>query len=302
MAAALVYNLAPLKLNTTVLAIEDLSFTPDVMVEPFQHSGNEFPSVMRVSGGNPAVRFKTPFAEAFALIGLKTLKCTAVEIYLAKFVDSIRQSGAVHRKYSLTASCIGMAYITGAHCSQDGMCMADVVVVLLSNDGIAAPLTGSDVSSLPTLAAEPVPYGMGPVAINGTNYAGCTSLSLDLGTKVDVRRSDGDNYPRVCAFLAGAPSIQIDHADPATMWNAIFPLGVQASTSLVAYLRKYDTTTAVIGTAAGMSLTIASGRVVPGDLGARTADVATAPLRFIGLSATATHPVAIATGVAVPTP
>jgi hypothetical protein len=302
MAAALVYNLAPLKLNTTVLAVEDLSFSPDVMVEPFQHSGNEFPSVMRVSGGNPAIRFKTPFAEAFALIGLKTLKCTVVEVYLAKYVDSIRQTGAVHRKYAQNTSCVGMAYITGANVSQGGMFMADVVVVMLSNDGIAAPLIGSDVASLPTLASEPVPYGMGPVAINGTNYAGCTSMSLDLGTKVDVRRSDGDLYPRVCAFLAGAPSIQIDHADPATMWNAIYPLGLQASSNLVAYLRKYDTTTAVIGTASGMSLTIASGRVVPGDLGARTADVATAPLRFIGMSASTTSPVAVATGVTVPTP
>lgn len=302
MAAAFVYSLAPLTLNAVTLAIEDLRFTPDVIVQPFRHSGNEFNSVMRVSGGNPAISFKTPFAEAFALIGLKLLKCTIVNIYLAKYIDAIRQSGAVHRKYALNTSCLGMAYITSASCSQDGMLMAEVTVVMLSNDGIVAPLVGSDISSLPTLASEPIPYGMGPISINGTAYAGCTGASVDFGSKVDVRRSDGDNYPRVCAFLGADPMIKIDHADPATLWNVIYPLGIQASSNLIAYFRKYDTTTAIIGTAAGLSLTMAAGRVVPDALGASSSNVASAPLMFIGTSTTATHPIAVATGVTVPTP
>lgn len=305
MAAALIYDLAPIKLNTTVVATDDLQFTPDVLAEPFVHSGNEFGSVMRVSGGNPAVKFKTPYAEAYTLIGHKVLKLTALEVYLAKFVDAIRQSGAVHRKYSLNTSQLGMAYINGASVDQDGILMAEVVVVLLSAvDGVAHPLVAADTGTLPTLAAEPVLYTNGPTSINGTVIGGTTGARLDLAPRVSVRRTDGDNFPRVCAYLGGMPSISVDHGNPATMWSTVSPLtnGVAASSNLVQYFRRYDPTTQLVSLSSGLSMTIASGRAVPDTLSARVGDVASAPLRMLGLSATSTHPVAVATGVTVPSP
>ena len=296
--------MAPLKLNTTVLATDDMQVTPDVLAEPFRHSGNEFNSVMRVSGGNPAVRFKTPFAEAYSLIGLKVLKLTALEVYLAKFVDAIRQAGAVHRKYSLGASQIGMAYINGAAVNQDDILMAEVTVVLLSAvDGITHPLVAADTGTLPTLAAEPVLYTSGPTSINGTVIGGTTGVRFDNGARVRVNRTDGDLYPRVCAYLGADPSIGVDHADPATLWSTVNPLtnGVVAS-SLIQYFRRYDPATQQVALASGLSLTIASGRAVPDTLGARVGDVANAPMRLFGLSGTSTHPVAVATGVTVPSP
>jgi hypothetical protein len=301
MAAALIYSLAPVKINTTVLAADDLQLTPDIATIPFRHSGNEFASVMAVPGGKPALKFKTPFAEAYALIGLKVLKATALEVYLAKFVDALRQSGAVHRKYSLATGAVGMVYLMVASVSQNGILMADVVVVLLNpGDGTIHPLVTSDSGTIPALAAEPILYTNGPTKINGTTIGGTSGARLDLGSKVDVRLSDGDLYPRVCGWLGGDPSIAVDHADPATLWTAVGLLGV-AATSIVQYFRQFDTTTqSTLGT--GISLTITSGRAVPDAIGVRSLDVAKAPLRIIGLSATSTHPVVVATGVAVPVP
>lgn len=304
MSVAVLYDLSPIKLNTTVLAIDDLQFTPDVIANPYKHSGNEFSSIMAVAGGNPAVKFKTPFAEAYALIGLKVLKLTAFEVYLAKFVDAIRQSGAVHRKYSLNTSQLGMAYITGASVSQDGILMAEVTVVLLSaTDGVAHPLVASDTGTLPTLASEPVLYTSGPTSINSTVIGGTTGARLDLAPRIRVQRTDGDLYPRICAYLGADPSIMVDHADPATMWSTVNPLtnGV-AATSLIQYFRRYDPSTQQVALASGISLTIGSGRAIPDTLSARVGDPATAPLRLIGLSATNTHPLVVATGVTVPSP
>lgn len=301
MAAALLYSLAPVKVNSTVIAVDDLGLTPDIVTMPFRHSGNEFSSVLAVPGGTPALKFRTPFAEAFALFGLKVLKVTVLEVYLAKFVDALRQSGGVHRKYSLATNAVGMAYMTGASVAQNGILMADVVIVLLNpNDGMVAPLTPVDTGTLPTLAAEPVLYTNGPTSINGTVIAGTMGARFDLGSKVDVRKSDGDLYARVCGWLGGDPSLSIDHADPATLWSTVFPLGVSA-TSIVQYFRKYDATAQVTQTT-GLSLTITSGRAVPDTLGAKSLELAKSPLRVIGLSSTSTHPVAVATGVSVPTP
>ena len=304
MAAALIYDLSPIVLNGTTLATDDMTFSPDVLAEPFRHSGNEFGSIVRVSGGNPAIRFKTPFGEAFALIGLKVLKVTSAAFYLAKFVDSIRQSGAVHRSYSLAASQLGMAYINGASVDQDGVLMAEVTVVLLSAlDGITHPLTKSDLGTLPTLSSEPNLYTNGPTSVNTVVIGGTTGARLDLAPQVSVRRSDGDLYPRVCGYIGGVPAIGVEHADPATMWSTVNPLtlGVVAS-SLVQYFRRYDPATQAVSLANGLSMTISNGRAVPADLGARVGDIATAPLRMLGLSPTNTHPVVIATGVTVPSP
>lgn len=302
MSAAFIYSLAPIKINTTVLAADDLQFTPDIAAIPFRHSGNEFNSVLAIPGGKPALKFKTPFAEAFALIGFKTLKATVLEVYLAKFIDALRQSGAIQRKYSLVANAVGMVYMMGATVSQNGVLMADVIIVLLNpNDGTVHPLVSSDTGTLVTLAAEPILYTNGPTSINGTVLGGTTAARLDLGSKVDVRLSDGDLYPRICGWLGGDPTIAIDHADPATLWNTVGLLGANISANFIQYFRKFDATTQITQ-ATGLSLTITSGRCIPDAIGARSLDIAKTGLKVIPLSGTSTHPVAVATGVAVPVP
>ncbi len=301
MADALIYSLAPLKLNATVLAIANLQLTPEVAADAFRHSGNEFASVMVAPGAAPRIRFKTPFLAAYNLIGLKTIKCTTVEVYLAKFVDAIRSASAVHRKYALAASATGFAYITGASVAQQGVLMADVEVILLSADGTTHPLAVTDNNALPTLASEPALHTLGPVTLNGTAIGGTSDCSVDLSQQMEVRSSDGDIYPRVCAYLGGSPSLSLGHDDPVTLLTTVGLVGLNVTANVVQYFRNYDTTTGLTAST-GLSLTIASGRVIPESQDADNLAVAKTGMRVLPLSSTTTHPMVIATGATVPTP
>ncbi len=300
MSTALFYSCAPATLNSTTLAADDVSLSAGVASEVFRHSGGLFGSVITVPGAAPRVSFRTPFYEAFALIGLKSLKLTTFNLYFAKFVDAIRESGSTHLKYSLTASCIGHATIKGASVSQNGILMADVEVVLLSNDGVTHPLTAGT-AALPALGSQPALRTLGPATINGTTTGGYQSCSLDLGNKLEAFASDGDAFPRVAAYVGGEPVVSMEHGDPATLWAAIGLRGTALTSNAVIYFRDYSTTTNLL-LATGLSLTIASGHVFPEDFGASSLGMARGGIRIVGLSTSDTHPIVIASGATVATP
>jgi hypothetical protein len=304
MAAALIYSLAPIKLNSTVLATSGLTVSPDIMASAFRHSGSVYPSVLTVAGAGPSFSFKTPFAEAYTLIGLsKTpLKCTTVEIYLAKFVDAARSNSNVHAKYSLASSALGFACITGASVDQNGVLMADVSVALISSDGMTHPLTRSDAGTLPTLSAEPVLYSYGPFSLNGTIISGSSSATMDMGVHSRSLATDGDLYPRNFAVLGYDRGLVTHFDDPATAWSTLGLLGANITANVVQYFRKYDATSQTKQTT-GLSLTIASGRVIPEAMTADNLALAGSPARVIPLSTSdGTDPFVIASGVSIPTP
>jgi hypothetical protein len=300
MTTALFYSCAPATLNATTLAIDDLTISAGVASEAFRHSGNLFPSVNVVPGATPRVSFRTPFKEAYDLIGLKSLKLTTFNVFAAKFVDAVRESGSTHLKYGLTASCSGHATIKGASVSQGGILMADVEVVLLSNDGMTHPLTAAT-AALPSLGSQPALKTIGPVTINGTTNGGYMSASLDLGNKLDTFTSDGELYARVAAYTGGDPVLSFEHADPATLWASIGLVGSAITSNVIAYFRDYSTSTHLALTT-GLSLTIASGRVIPEEFGASSLGVARAGIRVVGLSTSDTHPIVVAAGATVATP
>ncbi len=302
MAAALVYGLGPLKLNSTVLAVNNLELPHDVASEAFRHSGNEFASVLTVPGAAPRISFSTPFYEAYALIGLKSLKITVAEIYFAKFVDAVRQSGGVHRKYSLAASAVGHAYIKSVSVAQRGILMAEVEVVFLSSDSMTHPLSSSDAGTLPTLSGEPQLYTLGPIGINGTNYGSNTQCGLQLGASMSADATDGSLYPTVAAYHGGDPIISVDYNDPATINGAIGQTGTNLTSNFVQYFKPYNATTHVATLASSLSLTIASGRIIPEPWNAGNLAMSRGSARIIGLSTSATHPWVIATGASSPTP
>jgi hypothetical protein len=301
MTTAIFMSAAPIKLNSTVLAAEDLNLSAAVADEVLRHSGNLFGSVLVVPGAAPRVSFRTPFYEAYALIGLQALKLTTFELYFAKFVDAVRSASSVHRKYSLTASCAGYATIKGSSVAQNGILMAEVEVVLVSNDGQAHPLTAADNGAIPTLSAEPALKTLGPATINGTSTGGYLSCSIDLGNKLETFVSDGDLFPRVAAYTGGDPRITYEHGDPATLFSAIGLTGAALTSNAICYFRDYSASTQLTLTT-GLSLTIASGRIIPEDFGASSLGVARGGVRIIGLSTSSTHPIVVATGASVPTP
>lgn len=303
MTAAIISSLAPAKLNSTVLAIRNLRIQAAIDAQPFRHSGNLYPSVMYVPGATPAVTFQTPFLAAYTLIGLGNgaLKLTTFEVYLASFADSVRLGALSHTKYGLNTSCVGFAYITGFSVDTNGILMADVSVALISNDGMTHPLKKTGSVSLPVLASEPALHSLGPVDINGVVIGGLNQMAVDTGYQTQLLKTDGDLYARNFACMGADRVLNLTFKDALTVWNDLTLLGADISANVVQYLRAYDPTTQVkLGT--GLSITMASGRAVQDALTSENLALNETPVKVIPLSATATDPMIIATGVAIPTP
>jgi hypothetical protein len=301
MTAAVIYSLSPLTLNATTLATSNLRVSPEIASIMHRTSGNEFASVQAVTGATPRISFQTPYYEAYNLIGLKTLKCTVCSVYLAKFVDGIRSASSVHSKYALASSALGFAYIKSIAGSLNGIVMADVEVILLSADGLVHPLTPSTSNALPSLASQPALRTIGPCSVNGTTIGGVSSVNIDLGASMEAMTSDGDLYPRVCAYKGGDPVINVEHGDPETLRGTLGFTGAAISANFVQYFKTIDPTTQLTLSTAD-SLTVASGRVMPVEWGADNLQVARGGLRVACLSTSSTHPIVVATGATAPTP
>ncbi len=301
MSAALIYSLSPLTLNTTTLGVANLKVSPSILKVMHRTGGNEFPSVYAVTGATPAFSFQTPYYEAYNLIGLKTLKCTVASVYLAKFVDGIRSASSVHTKYALASSALGFAYIKSIAGSVNGIVMADVEVMLLSSDGMTHPWAVTTNNALPSLASQPALRTIGPCSVNGTTIGGATAVNIDLGASMEAMTSDGDLYPRVCAYKGGDPVIKVEHGDPETLRATLGFTGTAITANFVQYFKTIDPTTQ-IALATADSLTVASGRVIPEDWGADNLGIARGGLSVGCMSTSTTHPIIVATGATAPTP
>ncbi len=299
---ASIYSLAPCKLNSTVVPVERIGFSPGVLANPHQHSGNEFPTLIAIPGATPRITLTMPFRAAYDVLGFSMVSLTAFEVYLAKFAALIRSASSVHTKWALTSSCTAAAMITGFSVNQDGVLMAEVEIVPLSNTGTAHPLTRSDNNALPTLASQPILHTAGPLSINGTVVPGLMSAAADLGQRLDVQRTDGAMYPIVAARVDAAPKISATHADPVGMLAQLGSLlGANLSSNAVAYFRQFDATTGVLDTGAtAVSLTVASGHVLPLEMPVEQGKVATIGVEIHGLSTSATHPFAYSASATAP--
>lgn len=302
MSEPIIYSLAPIRLNSTVLATADLAVPLEVASEAFRHSGNEFASALVVPGAAPRVRFKTPFKPAYDLIGFKGLPVTVLDVYFAKFVASIRDAGSTHAKYSLASSAEGLAYITSISVSNRGIAMAEVEVVLLSSDGMVHPFAAVTTAALPSLGSQPALHTLGVASINGTHIGGAMSVTVDLAPDimvgVDGAPGDGLLYPTVAAYMGGSPAIEVEHGDPITLLATLGLTGVAVGASTFKqWFREYDST-AHVTLATGVSLTIASGagRVIPIAPGSDNLGLAKGGFRIEGLAATGTHPLVLGTG------
>lgn len=299
MTAPVIWSLAPLTLASTTLPTANLKVSPDIAALAYRTAGNEFSSVEAVLGGSPRVSFSCTLAEAYAAIGLKATKFTTCNIYLAKFVDGIRDSSSTHAKYALASSATAYAYIKSISCGHGGIATAEVEIIFLSSDGLIHPLTPTTNNALPSLASQPALRTCGPCTINGTTITGVESFDMDLGSTIEAVTSDGNLYPTVCTYVGGNPVITVQHTDPETLRGTLGFTGAAISANFVQYLRDVNTTTQ-LASATGMSFTVASGRVIPLDWGADNLQLAKGGFRVNCLSTSATHPVVVATGASVP--
>jgi hypothetical protein len=293
-------GMSPVKINATVLAIQDLQFSPEVQYAGFRHSGNEFASVGVCPGGKPMAKFKTPFLAAYNLIGLKLLLATTFEVYFATFTSGLRNSGSsVNTKLGLNTSCTACVYITGASCGQNGILMADVEVIGLSNNGVANPFVSTGTVALPTLGSEPQLHTMGPYALNASRQDGASTSGFTQNIQLAVPLNDGDSFPRTVAWMGAAPRLQVDHQDALATLTALGLLGTNIATSMAVFFAGIDPTTQ-LRQATGVSLTITSGRVTPGPIQFALNQPNRIGIVGEALSAVATHPITVATAATLP--
>lgn len=292
-------SLAPIRIGSTVLATDNLQVTQDVQSTMYRHSGNEFPSVIAVPGAAPRIRFSTPAKGALDLIGLKALRATTLDVYLATFAAGFRSSSTDHHKYSLNTSASSLVYIQRIRCADRGIAMADIECVLLSSDGMAYPLAAPSTGALPTLASQPALHTLGTSKADSTTINGSAGVELDFGANVvagiDGNPGDGLLYPTVAQYLGGTPVINVDHGDPVGVLAAMGYIGAALATSYIQWLRDYDVTNHVALTT-GVSITAASGRAIPTEFGSANQAIAKSGFRVEALSSSTTHPWVVGSG------
>jgi hypothetical protein len=296
----IISSLAPVRLNTTVCAVKQIDLGPGIIADVDKHSANLYGTLVRVSGANPTIKLTMPFQSAWDVIGAGVLKLTAMDLYLAQFVDFEQSASAVHSKWALTASCLGAATITGWSVDQDGLLMATVEIAILANDATTHPLTQTNNNALPTLASQPFLHTIGPMSVNGTVVSGLVSAGGEMGQELKLHRNDGDRFPRYAGRLGGMPKLMGGHSDPITMLGATGLLGANITSNVIQYFRRYDATTGLVGTANGISITAASGRIHPAEMSASHLEIPKLGIEVHALSSTSTHPLVISTSATVP--
>lgn len=306
-AAAILSSLSPVALtkkggSASVLAIDEISFSPAIARTLIGHSGNRFPSLVQVPGAAPRMRFRTPFLDAYNLFGFQPVPLTAFAFFFAKFADYIRDPTAVHTKYGLAGGgspAVAAARIVGWSTGRGGLLMADIDVVPFSGDGMTHPIAETTGQALPTLADEPTIHTIGPFVIDGTRINGLSNHSGDLGGEFMGTPTDGDLFLRNAAFIESSPTLSGQHDDPFTLLSSLGLMGAGIETAAVAYFRDIDPDSGE-SLATGLSISVAQGVVHPTDVAMRRGDYNKSGFNVAGLSPDDTHPFAVTTDVAIP--
>ncbi len=305
--AAGLRSLGPIGINAAVLPILGLRWSPGALDEPFSHSGNEFATHNRQTGAAPRLTCTMPFWDAYNLIGWKSLKCTTLSAYEAKYVDATREAGSTHRKYALAASAVAHATIRSVTLGGPrDLCLAEVEILYLAPAGTATthPVAITDNNALPALTSGPTLQTGGPLTILNTAYNGLQSMTLDTGNQLEAFSHAGDKYPTICQYAGGNPMVRGVYADPVTLLDAIGLEGADLATTTALWFRDYNATTGVLALT-GVKIVLGRGRIMPdGDIDSTHRGVDRLGFRIPALadpSTPGTHPWVTTSGQTLPT-
>jgi hypothetical protein len=303
-----IYSIGALTLtigvSTVTLPVESWGFSAGIIESTHFHSGNMSPTAITVPGANPRVVASIPFQIAFQTFGLGMAQVTAFSAYLSRFEDYTRDTGATHSRIVLGAGANMAAQIVGWSVSVDGVLYAIVEFAALAADSDTAPLTLQNSVALPALSGSPVLHSLGPIVVNGAIIPGLSASGGQINGSLDVRRSDGDRYPRVAARYQIAPSAGLDHADPNAVLTALGVLGLSLDGTVVCeiYFREYNPTDGIIRAADSIRLGIANGRISYSGVDNRNGSVSSTAMTVQGIVADGdSNPFIVTTGVTAPT-
>jgi hypothetical protein len=294
-----IQSLAPMRINSTVLAVKSVNFGAGIISETDKHNGNLYGTLVRVSGAEPVITAQVPFAAAYSLIGFGSLAVTTLEVWLATFASYERQTTG--NKWDLSSGATGVAVISGISVDQDGLVLAEITITPLSADGDVHPLQPGS-GTLPTLAGQPALHTLGAAVVNGTGIDGMDSFSGDLGQQVQTYRGDGQRYATVAGRLGGMPRLTANLRAPTDTLAAVGLLGANISSSVIFYFRSYNPTTGEVAVSGGtgISITATSGRIAWGSLSVEQLGIGSIDIVVDALSANSTHPLAVSLSATLP--
>jgi hypothetical protein len=293
------------KLNATTMPATDITYTPNLGVEPFRSGGDINASMVRRAGARPVFRFTAPLASVWgALTSFLPVTLSAFEMHAALFSGPLRTTtGATQFKLDTTN---GDAYaqITSVYPTGGAVpvILAEVTVYLCSKLGLVDPVTSST-GALPTLGATPDMHTTGPLVDNASAVWGIRSWRIDLGVAMEPIQADGFFYPT--AYRAGAIQAQavIAHSDVVALYAALTSDGKDSTgAGFILYARGYNMSTKVLNTT-GYSFTFATAFAALDQI--RLAGTAQAETGVTLTSYTApgsvVHPITVATSATLPT-
>jgi len=187
-------------------------------------------------------------------------------------------------------------YPTSYTASQGQDASANVDIMFLSTNGLAAPLSSATGATLSANAYN-VAYSLGPATIDGTQVNEITSITVNPGLTVETRKYDGSVYPTVCVITQRNPTIELTVAkfDEIDTYGPMFV--TNDSIDAVAYFRKcVDGSTRVAdATAEHIAFTLSDGITTVERFGAQDTSDGSATIRITGKSLTVSATSAIST-------
>lgn len=300
---SLLHTLGLAVLGDDTVPVKMVRHAPGVIQIPDRHSGMRNNHIVKVPGAEPRVSITMPFRPAYDALGWGLNVLDTFEIYNALFDDYEKASGSVHTKWALASNAAVAAMITGGSVDQDGDLLAEVECILIgAPSAMTHPLVRTDNNALPSLGSQPVLYTLGPMSINGTVRQGLMSHGFSRGMQVIARRTDGSKFPTTAARVATDPRMSGEHGDPMSLLTSLGLMGINISSNLIQYFRRYDATTGDVLDTAGsaLSITAAAGRIAPINHDSGDAEISRAGFEAICTSASDTDPFVVSTSATVP--
>lgn len=294
-------GMSPLLLGTDVLAIQDIAYSPDLISQPFQHSGNEFPSVGFRPGARPTLKYRTPIKGIYDhLATLKGKSDTALGLYFSTFANGLRRTGSTHTKLTLPTGCTAFTWIDAISCRQYGVAMADVMTMLLwSPTGPNTfPLERTNNVALPSLGSEPKLHTFGPMGFDAAIKRGAVGHAFRNNCKVVAPVTDGYGGPTDAFLMELKPQFMIESTDPLSVLDELGLEGEEIATSVALQFTGIDAVTGKRETT-GFQLSGTSGHRYSGEFKFSLTDPATAGIIVDLLSSSGTHPVSVNTSATI---
>ncbi|MFZ5785119.1 MAG: hypothetical protein ACOY3Y_01645 [Acidobacteriota bacterium] len=162
-----------------------------------------------------------------------------LKLYAQKHADGgTRTAGAAHRSYGFARGILLPRQLTVSH-QGDATLSYDAVIV--SADGINAPMTITDATALPASAVGPSErFTLGPVTVGGVALSQKTQLQIDFGIDAVAEGADSDIWDTLASIREIQSTIRITGSDPEWLKSTNIPLEGKAATHLNTsiYLRK----------------------------------------------------------------